>query len=254
MNKRLLSAVFTMVFCVSSAAAADFGTLTVSRFGEVTDDTIFRKLAQADEPGTLTLHTPDGETGTLTFDGINYHLRPCGQTEEYTYPVLFSADSENIYGLPYTDWFLADTDLSDRMADEPLAEWAAYHICSVPRWTDCGTQKLTKQGAVQPPTEPLTRFLALRRDPKAALALTLRRTLGQPLLLTCNEDAYTLTIPDSYPLQQTRWTQLAPLPRENPRTLILTLLNGTEQYELLTYLVTPPYLDADFAHISIAAK
>ena len=54
--------------------------------------------------------------------------------------------------------------------------------------------------------------------------------------------------------RQTRWTQLAPLPRENPRTLILTLLNGTEQYELLTYPVTPPYLDADFAHISIAAK
>lgn len=254
MNKRLLSAVFALIFCVSSAAAADFGALTISSDREVIDDSVLYELAAADEPGTLTLHTPDSETGSLTFDGVNYHLRPCGQTEEYTYPVLFSADSENIYGLLYTDWFLADTDLSDRMTDEPLAEWAAYHVCSMPRWTDCGTQKLTRQGAVQPPTEPLTRFLALRRDPRAALALTLRRTLGQPLLLTCNEDAYTLTIPDSYPLQQTRWTQLAPLPRENPRTLTLTLLNGTEQYELLTYPVTPPYLDADFAHISIAAK
>ena len=254
MNKRLLSAVLTMVFCVSSAAAADFGTLTISSDREVIDDSVLSELAAADEPSTLTLRTPNGETGSLMFDGTKYHLQPCGQAEEYTYPVLFSADSENVYGLPYTDWFLADTDLSKHIADEPLAEWAAYHVCSMPRWTDCGTQKLTKQGAVQPPTEPLTRFLALRRDPKAALALTLRRTLGQPLLLTCNEDAYTLTIPDSYPLQQTRWTQLAPLPRENPRTLILTLLNGTEQYELLTYPVTPPYLDADFAHISIAAK
>lgn len=254
MRKRLLSVVLTLVFCVCSAAAADFGTLTISRAGEVTDDAVFRELAQAAEPGTLTLRTPDGETGSLTFDGVNYRFQPCGQTEEYTYSVLFSADSENVYGLPYTDWFLADTDLSERMADELLAEWAAYHVCSVPRWTDCGTQNLTKQGEIQPPSEPLTRFLTLRRDPEAALALTLRRTLGEPLLLTYNKDVYMLTVPDSYPLQQTHWTQLAPLPRENPRTLTLTLLNAGKQQELLTYPVTPPYLDADFAPISIAAK
>ena len=253
MKKYLLSALLLAGLCVH-AAATDFGTLTISRAGEVTDDAVFRELVQADEPSALTLRTPDGETGSFTFDGVNYHLRPCGQTEEYTYSVLFSADSENVCGLTYTDWFLADTDLSECMADKPLTEWAAYHVCSVPRWTDCGTQNLTKQGEIQPPSEPLTRFLTLRRDPEAALALTLRRTLGEPLLLTCNQGAYTLTVPDSYPLQQTRWTQLAPLPRENPRTLTLTLLNAGKQQELLTYPVTPPYLDADFAPISIAAK
>lgn len=249
MIKRLLSVVLSLIFCAYSALAADFGTLTISRFGEITDDAIFCELVQAAESSTLTLRTPDGETGSLTFDGADYHLRPCGQAEEYTYPVLFSADSENVYGLPYTDWFLADTDLSKCMFEEPLTEWAAYHVCSVPRWTDCGTLYLTSQGKINPPAEPLNRFLALRRDPKTALALTLRRTLGEPLLLTYNKDAYTLTVPNSYPLQQTRWTQLAPLPLENLRTLTLTLLNDSEQYKLLTYPVTPPYLDMDFMNI-----
>ena len=84
MNKRLLSAILTMVFCVSSSAAADFGTLTISSDREVIDDSVLYELAEADEPSTLTLRIPDGETGSLTFDGTEYHLQPCGQTDEFT--------------------------------------------------------------------------------------------------------------------------------------------------------------------------
>lgn len=76
--------------------AADFGTLTISSDREVIDDSVLYELAEADEPSTLTLRTPDGETGSLTFDGTKYHLQPCGQTNEFTYSVLFSADGENV--------------------------------------------------------------------------------------------------------------------------------------------------------------
>ena len=57
MKKRLLSAILTMVFCVSSSAAADFGTLTISSDREVIDDSVLYELAEADEPSTLTLRT-----------------------------------------------------------------------------------------------------------------------------------------------------------------------------------------------------
>mgnify|MGYP000685963119 CR=1 FL=1 len=94
MKKYLLSALLLAGLCVH-AAAADFGTLTISSDREVIDDSVLYELAEADEPSTLTLRTPDGETGSLTFDGTKYHLQPCGQTDEFTYSVLFSADGEN---------------------------------------------------------------------------------------------------------------------------------------------------------------
>ena len=98
MKKRLLSAVLALVLCAYPAMAADFGTLTISSDREVIDDSVLYELAETDEPSTLTLRTPDGETGSLTFDGTEYHLQPCGQTDEFTYPVLFSADGENAEG------------------------------------------------------------------------------------------------------------------------------------------------------------
>lgn len=149
MKKRLLSAVLALVLCAYPAMAADFGTLTISSDREVIDDSVLYELAKADEPSTLTLRTPDGETGSLTFDGTEYHLQPCGQTDEFTYSVLFSADSENAYGLPYTEWFMADSDIGQHIFD-PVTEWAARHICSVPRWRDCGTLRLTGQNKLKP--------------------------------------------------------------------------------------------------------
>ena len=144
MKKRLLSAVLALVLCAYPAMAADFGTLTISSDREVIDDSVLYELAEADEPSTLTLRTPDGETGSLTFDGTEYHLQPCGQTDEFTYPVLFSADGENAYGLPYTEWFMSNSDIGQHIFD-PVTEWDARHICSMPRWRDCGTLRLTGQ-------------------------------------------------------------------------------------------------------------
>ena len=89
MKKRLLSAVLALVLCAYPAMAADFGTLTISSDREVIDDSVLYELAEADEPSTLTLRIPDGETGSLTFDGTEYHLQPCGQTDKFTYSVLF---------------------------------------------------------------------------------------------------------------------------------------------------------------------
>ena len=110
MKKRLLSAVLALVLCAYPAMAADFGTLTISSDLEVIDDSVLYELAEADEPSTLTLRTPNGETGSLTFDGTKYHLQPCEQTDEFIYSVLFSADGENAYGLPYTECY-ADSDI-----------------------------------------------------------------------------------------------------------------------------------------------
>lgn len=121
MKKRLLSAVLALVLCAYPAMAADFGTLTISSDREVIDDSVLYELAEADEPSTLTLRTPDGETGSLTFNGTEYHLQPCGQTDEFTYSVLFSADGENAYGLPYTEWFMADSDIGQHIFD-PVTE------------------------------------------------------------------------------------------------------------------------------------
>ena len=100
MKKRLLSAVLTLVLCAYPAMAADFGTLTISSDREVIDSVLYELAEADDEPSTLTLRTPNGETGSLTFDGTKYHLQPCGQTDEFIYSVLFSADGENAYGLP----------------------------------------------------------------------------------------------------------------------------------------------------------
>lgn len=158
MRKYLLSAVLTLVFCVYSASAADFGTLKISSVREVIDDSMLSELAEVNEPSTLILRTPNGETGSLMFDGTNYHLQPCGQTDEFTYSVLFSADSENAYGLPYTEWFMTDSDIGQHIFD-PVTEWDARHVCSVPRWRDCGTLRLTGQGKRKPPYALLTRFL-----------------------------------------------------------------------------------------------
>ena len=135
MKKRLLSAVLALVLCAYPAMAADFGTLTISSDREVIDDSVLYELAAADEPSTLTLRTPDGETGSLTFDGTKYHLQPCGQTNEFTYSVLFSADGENAYGLPYTEWFMSNSDIGQHIFD-PVTEWDARHICSMPRWLE----------------------------------------------------------------------------------------------------------------------
>lgn len=157
MKKYLLSALLLAGLCVH-AAAADFGTLTISSDREVIDDSVLYELAAADEPSTLTLRTPDGETGSLTFDGTEYHLQPCGQTDEFTYSVLFSADGENAYGLPYTEWFMSNSDIGQHIFD-PVTEWDARHICSVPRWRDCGTLRLTGQNKLKPPYTLLTRFL-----------------------------------------------------------------------------------------------
>lgn len=156
MKKYLLSALLLAGLCVH-ASAVDFGTLTISSDREVIDDSVLAKLAEVNGPSTLTLRTPNGETGSLTFDGTNYHLQPCGQTDEFTYAVLFSADGENAYGLPYTEWFMADADIGQHIFD-PVTEWDARHICSVPRWRDCGTLRLTGQGKLKPPYALLTRF------------------------------------------------------------------------------------------------
>ena len=88
MKKYLLSALLLAGLCVH-AAAADFGTLTISSDREVIDDSVLYELAEADEPSTLTLRTPNGETGSLMFDGTEYHLQPCGQTDEFTYRFCF---------------------------------------------------------------------------------------------------------------------------------------------------------------------
>ena len=71
MKKRLLSAVLALVLCAYPAMAADFGTLTISSDREVIDDSVLYELAEADEPSTLTLRTPDGETGSLTLTEQN---------------------------------------------------------------------------------------------------------------------------------------------------------------------------------------
>ena len=148
MRKYLLSAVLTMVFCVYSASAADFGTLKISSVREVIDDSMLSELAEVNEPSTLILRTPNGETGSLMFDGTNYHLQPCGQTDEFTYSVLFSADSENAYGLPYTEWFMTDSDIGQHIFD-PVTEWDARHVCSVPRWRDLRYTAFDRTGQTQ---------------------------------------------------------------------------------------------------------
>lgn len=63
MKKRLLSAVLALVLCAYPTMAADFDTLTISSDREVIDDSVLYELAEADEPSTLTLRTPNGETG-----------------------------------------------------------------------------------------------------------------------------------------------------------------------------------------------
>ena len=241
MKKYLLSALLLAGLCVH-ASAADFGTLTISSDREVIDDSVLYALAAADEPGTLALRTPNGETGSLTFDGTAYHLQPCGQTDEFTYAVLFSADGENAYGLPYTEWFMADSAIGQHIFD-PVTEWDARHICSVPRWRDCGTLRLTGQNKLKPPHALLTRFFEIHRDRNAAFALTIQSTMGHPLFLAYNGGIYTLTetAPDRF--IRTEWTQLVPLPTDNLRTLSLALMkdNG-EQRPLFTFDNPAAYL------------
>lgn len=247
MKKHLLSAVLALGLCLGSAAAGNLGTLTLSSDREAADDALLRTMAKATEPTELALRTPSGQTGFLRFDGEDYHWQPCGQPEERPRSVLFSADGENAYGLPYTEWYLADIDIGQHIFD-PLTEWDARHICSVARWTDCGTQYLTGQGRLKPPAEPLTRFLTLCRT--QAAALTLRRTLGDPVYLAYHDDTYTLTETGIERFVQTQWTQLVPLPTDSTRTLALTLRSAAgEEHELLTYAVKPPYLDTDFTEI-----
>lgn len=242
MNKRLLSAVLTMVFCVSSSVAADFGTLTISSDREVIDDSVLSELAAADEPSTLTLRTPDGETGSLMFDGTKYHLQPCGQADEFTYSVLFSANDENAYGLPYTEWFMANADIGQHIFD-PVTEWDARHICSVPRWRDCGTLRLTGQNKLKPPYALLTRFFAIHRDRNAAISLKIQPTLGQPLFLAYHNRTYTLTETGPDRFIRTEWTQLVPLPTDDLRMLSLTLINASgEQRPLFTFENPAAYL------------
>ena len=238
MKKRLLSAVLTMVFCVSSSAAADFGTLTISSDREVIDDSVLSELAAADEPSTLTLRTPNGETGSLMFDGTKYHLQPCGQADEFTYSVLFSADGENAYGLPYTEWFMANADIGQHIFD-PVTEWDARHICSVPRWRDCGTLRLTGQNKLKPPYALLPRFFAIHRDRNAAISLEMQPTLGQPLFLAYNKGVYTLTEIDPDRFIRTEWTQLVPLPTDDLRMLSLTLINASGEQRLLFTFENP---------------
>lgn len=242
MKKRLLSAVLALVLCAYPAMAADFGTLTISPDREVIDDSVLYELAAADEPSTLTLRTPDGETGSLTFDGTEYHLQPCGQTDEFTYSVLFSADSENAYGLPYTEWFMADSDIGQHIFD-PVTEWDARHICSVPRWRDCGTLRLTGQNKLKPPYALLTRFFAIHRDRNAAISLEMQPALGQPLFFAYHNGTYTLTETDPDRFIRTEWTQLVPLPTNDLRTLSLTLINASgEQRPLFTFENPAAYL------------
>ena len=219
MKKRLLSAVLALVLCAYPAMAADFDTLTISSDREVIDDSVLYELAETDEPSTLTLRTPDGEIGSLTFDGTKYHLQPCGQTNEFTYSVLFSADGENAYGLPYTEWFMADSDIGQHIFD-PVTEWDARHICSVPRWRDCGTLRLTGQNKLKPP-----------------YALLMR------LFLAYHNGTYTLTETGPDRFIRTEWTQLVPLPTNDLRTLSLTLINASgNQRPLFTFPHPVTYL------------
>lgn len=242
MSKRLLSTVLTLVFCAYSASAADFGTLTISSDREVIDDSALSALAEVNEPSTLTLRTPNGETGSLTFDGTEYHLQPYGQTDEFTYSVLFSADGENAYGLPYTEWFMANADIGQHIFD-PVTEWDARHVCSVPRWRDCGTLRLTGQGKLKPPYALLTRFEKIHQDRNAAISLKIESTLGHPLLLAYHNGIYTLTETGSDRFIRTEWTQLVPMPTDDLRTPSLTLINASgEQRPLFTFENPAAYL------------
>ena len=241
MKKYLFSALVIMGLLLRAAAAADLGILPLSSSGEAADDAAILRLSQADSPAALTLRTPDGAVGSLTFDGAAYHFQPCGQTAVYTYTVLFSAEAEDAYGRPGTLWFAANADLSHCIF-QPMTEWDAIRICSIPRWTDCGTLHLTEQGTLRSSADTLSRFFSLHSDPDKALSLTLRYAPGNTWLLTCRRGAYVLTDLDTHPIVQSRWTQLLPLPADSTRALTLTLLGPAgQQRDLLTYPVMPPY-------------
>ena len=242
MRKYLLSAVLTLVFCVYSASAADFGTLKISSVREVIDDSMLSELAEVNEPSTLILRTPNGETGSLMFDGTNYHLQPCGQTDEFTYSVLFSADSENAYGLPCTEWFMTDSDIGQHIFD-PVTEWDARHVWSVPRWRDLRYTAFDRTGQTQAAVCTADAFFAIHQDRNAAVSLKMQSTLGQPLFLAYNNGTYTLTETGPDRFIRTKWTQLVPMPTDDLRTLSLTLISDSgEQRPLLTFPNPVTYL------------
>ena len=86
MKKRLLSAVLALVLCAYPAMAADFGTLTISSDREVIDDSVLYELAEADEPSTLTLRTPDGETGSEQNITCSRADRPTNSPIRFCFP------------------------------------------------------------------------------------------------------------------------------------------------------------------------
>lgn len=137
---------------------------------------------------------------------------------------------------------MADSDIGQHIFD-PVTEWDARHICSVPRWRDCGTLRLTGQNKLKPPYALLTRFFAIHRDRTAAISLEMQPALGQPLFLAYHNGTYTLTETDPDRFIRTEWTQLVPLPTNDLRTLSLTLINASgEQRPLFTFENPAAYL------------
>lgn len=243
MYKRLLSAALALGFLLCPVQAADT-ELFLTTDGEAASDAALSALSDTQSISHISLLSSNGETGFLAFDGTDFQFHPCGETGIYSYSVLFSTTTPDACGRPVTDWFLSSADLSEQFLASPLREWDARHVCSVPKWTDCGTVYLTEQNLLRSPRENLQFFIALKAQSDRALSLQLKHTLGDTGILVYRGGEYILSECGTVPLRSTHWTQLAPLPRDGGRTLALVLTdsNSGKQQELLRYSVAPPYL------------
>ena len=121
------------------------------------------------------------------------------------------------------------------------------------KWTSCGTVYLTEQNCLRLSSENLQFFIVLKAQGNRALSLQLEHTLGDTAILVYCGGEYILSECGTVPLRSTRWTQLAPLPRNGGRTLALVLTNdqNARQRELLHYTATPPYLHTLSPDVSI---
>lgn len=250
--KRLLSTALAVGFLLCSARAADT-ELFLTADGEAASDAALSALADTRSISHISLFSSNNETGFLSFDGTNFQFQPCGETAIYSYPVLFSTTTPDALGRPVTDWFLSSTDLSEQFLASPYAEWDARRVCSVSKWTNCGTVYLTEQNCLRLSSENLQFFIVLKAQDNRALSLQFEHTLGDTAILVYCGGEYILSECGTVPLRSTHWTQLAPLPRDGGRTLSLVLTNdqNTRQRELLHYTATPPYLHTLFPDVSI---
>lgn len=242
MYKRLLSAALVIVFFFCPVRAADT-ELFLTANDEAASDTALSALADTRSISHILFRSSGNETGFLEFDGTDFQFQPCGETGIYRYPVLFSTTVPDAFGRPVTDWFLSSADLSEQFLASPYAEWDARHVCSVRKWTDCGTVYLTEQDRLRSSSENLQFFIALKAQGDRALSLELKHTLGDSEILVYQSGTYILNECGTIPLRSTHWTQLTPLPRDGGRTLMLVLMDSSgRQQELLHYAAAPPYL------------